>query len=157
MALGVKALAEKLYWRWYKNQDRDWAKILAHKYFPGVELQDIPRLELDGKGSFIWDTLKRGAPLIKEGLFWICNEGSSVLFWQDSWDGHPPILSSFPHLEPLCQVFSAIGWTKVAHFETIKRCGLMDVASWKDPQDWPPGGSLEIRDELENLLFSRFF
>ena len=84
MALGVKALAAKLYWRWCKNQDQDWAKILAHKYFPGVELQDIPRLELDGKGSFIWDTLKRGAPLIKEGLFWICNEGSSVLFWQDS-------------------------------------------------------------------------
>ena len=81
MALGVKALAKKLYWRWCKNQHRDWAKILAHKYFPGVELQDIPRLELDGKGSFIWDTLKRATPLIKEGLFWICNEGLSVLFW----------------------------------------------------------------------------
>ena len=49
--------------------DRDWAKILAQKYFPRVEHKDIPRLALDGKGSFIWDTLKRGAPLIKEGLF----------------------------------------------------------------------------------------
>ena len=74
MALGVKALAAKLYWTWCKNQDQDWPKILA------VELQDIPRLELDGKGSFIWDTLKRGTPLIKEGLFWICTEGLSVLF-----------------------------------------------------------------------------
>ena len=69
MALGVKALFAKLYWRWCKNQDRDRAKILAQKYFLGVEYQDILRLALDGKGSFIWDTLKRGAPLIKEGLF----------------------------------------------------------------------------------------
>ena len=45
-----------------------------------MEYKDIPRLALEGKGSFIWDTLKRGAPLIKEGLFWICNEGSNVLF-----------------------------------------------------------------------------
>ena len=78
-----------------------------------------------------------------------------MLFWQDSWDGHPPILSSFPHLQPLCQVFSVAGWTNVAHFKTIKRCGLMDVASWKDPQDWPSRGSLESQAELENLLFSR--
>ena len=120
MALSVKALAAKLYWRWCKNPDQDWANILAQKYFPGVEHKDIPRLALDGKGSFIWDTLKRGAPLIKEGLFWICNEGSNVLFWQDSWDGHPPILSSYPHLQPLCQIFSAAGWTEVAHFKTFK-------------------------------------
>ena len=46
----------------------------------GVEYLDIPRLALDGKGSFIWDTLKKVAPLIKEGLFWICNEGLSTLF-----------------------------------------------------------------------------
>ena len=69
MALGIKALAAKLYWRWCKNQDLDWEKILAQKYFLGVEYKDIPRLVLEGKGSFIWDTLKRGAPLIKEGLF----------------------------------------------------------------------------------------
>ena len=67
-----------------------------------------------------------------------------MLFWQDSWDGHPPILSSYPHLQPLCQIFSAAGWTEVAHFKTFKRCGLMDVASWKDPHEWPPGGSPEL-------------
>ena len=46
-----------------------------------MEHKDIPRLALDGKGSFIWDTLKRVVPLIKEGLFGICNEGSNVLLW----------------------------------------------------------------------------
>ena len=44
-------------------------KDSGSKYFPGVEYKDIPRLALEGKVSFVWDTLKRGAPLIKEGLF----------------------------------------------------------------------------------------
>ena len=120
MVLGVKALAENLYWRWCKNPDQDWANILAQKYFPGVEHKDIPRLTLDGKSSFIWDTLKRGDPLIKEGLLWICNEGSNVLFWQDSWDGHPPILSSFPQLQTLCHIFTNAGWVTVDHFKMVK-------------------------------------
>lgn len=31
----------------------------------------------------------------------------------------------------------------------------MDVACWKDPNDWPLGGSTEIRAELDNLLSGR--
>lgn len=50
----------------------------------------------------IWDTPKRGVKLIKEGMFWICNKGSKSLFWYDSWDGYPSIISKFPHLQPLC-------------------------------------------------------
>jgi len=81
MALVVTSLAAKLYWRWCKCQDQDWAKILVHKYFLGVDYLDIPRLTLVGKGSCIWETLKKGAQLIKGGLFWICNSGSDALFW----------------------------------------------------------------------------
>ena len=69
MALVVTTLATKLYWRWCKWQDHDWAKILARKYFLGADCLDVPRLTLAGKGSYIWDTLKKGAQLIKEGLF----------------------------------------------------------------------------------------
>ncbi|XP_059077196.1 uncharacterized protein LOC131876295 [Cryptomeria japonica] len=155
MALAVTALAAKLYWRWCNNQDQDWAKILAHKYLPGVDCLDVPRLHLLGKGSCIWDTLKKGAQLIKEGLFWICNRGSEALFWQDSWDGHPPILSSFPQLQPLCNIFSDAGWIKVEHFKTVKRTSQATVACWKDPQEWPLGGSDEDRDVLVRILKDR--
>jgi hypothetical protein len=80
MALVVTALAAKLYWRWCNNQHVDWAKILTHKYFPGKNGSDVPCLALLGKGSCVWNTLKKGAQLIKEGLFWICNGGSNALF-----------------------------------------------------------------------------
>ena len=58
----------------------DWAKILTHKYFPSASSSDVPRLALMGKGSCVWNTLKKGAQLIKEGRFWICNGGLDALF-----------------------------------------------------------------------------
>lgn len=81
IALVSKALAAKLYWRWCNSQDQDWAKILTHKYLPGANDHEVPHLSLVGRGSCIWDTLKKGAQLIKDGLFWICNRGSEALFW----------------------------------------------------------------------------
>ena len=42
MALIVTTLAAKLYWRWCNNQQLDWAKILTHKYFLGVDSSDVP-------------------------------------------------------------------------------------------------------------------
>lgn len=80
-----------------------------------------------GKGSYIWDTLKKGAQLVKEGLFWICNRGSNTLFWQDSWDGHPPILSIFPWLLPLSQYFTNARWIKAEHFKTVKHLGQVEM------------------------------
>ncbi|XP_057871389.2 uncharacterized protein LOC131077832 [Cryptomeria japonica] len=155
MALMVSALAAKLYWRWCNNQDQEWAKILSFKYVPGVESQEVPWIALLGKGSCIWDILKKGAQLVRNGLFWICNNGSDALFWLDSWDGHPPILSSFPQLLPLCQMFSDAGWIKVEHFKTVKRMGHLEVSCWKDPQEWPVGGSEEDRAALCKVLEGR--
>jgi hypothetical protein len=84
------------------EQDQLWARIISHKYFLRVPQSDLPRYVLVGKGSAIWKTLKRGARLIKDGLFWICRQGSEALFWSDSWDGFPPLISEFPNLIPLC-------------------------------------------------------
>ena len=155
MALVATTLAAKLYWRWCMNQDQDWAKILSHKYFPGADFSELPRLPLGGKGSCIWDTLKKGAQLVKEGLFWIFNRGSDTLFWQDSWDGHPPILSSFPQLLPLYHSFTNAGWSKVEHFKTIKNLGQIEVTCWKAPEEWPVGGSEEERALLSRVLENR--
>ena len=79
--LSGTALAAKLYWRWCVEQDRVWTRILSHKYFFGIPQNDIPRYSLAGKGSMIWNTLKKGAALIKGGLFWICKSGIEAQFW----------------------------------------------------------------------------
>ena len=73
-------LAAKLYWRWCVEQDRVWARILTQKYFPRIPQKDIPRCNVAGKGSVIWNTLKKGVALIKGGLFWICKSGLEANF-----------------------------------------------------------------------------
>ena len=91
------------------EQDRVWARILTQKYFLGIPQKDIPQYSVSGKGSMIWNTLKKGAALIKGGLFWICKNGSEANFWHDAWDGFPPIVEQHPHLHILSQRFSEAG------------------------------------------------
>lgn len=78
--LNGKALAAKLYWRWCTHQHQLWARILNHKYLRGVASFEVPRYPLEGSGSMIWLTLKVGAQLIKDALFWIYHSGSQTLF-----------------------------------------------------------------------------
>lgn len=150
-------LASKLYWRWCTLSDQRWARILNFKYLGGVADVDIPRMELMGKGSLIWNTIKRGASLMKEGLFWIINRGNLAHFWLDSWDGHPPILSSHPQLQALGESFVEAGWSNVDSFKVSSSVGTFVVYQWRHSSSWPDGGSLEERNTLVLILVERPF
>ena len=67
--LNGRVLAAKLYWRWCTNQHQLWARILTHKYFPNIDVVEVHRFPLERRGSMIWNTLKFGAQLVKDGLF----------------------------------------------------------------------------------------
>ena len=43
------------------------------------------------------------------------------------------------------------------HYKTIKHMGQVEVTCWKDPQEWPMGGSDKDRVVLTKLLESKFF
>lgn len=154
-ALTGEALAAKLYWQWCNEQDKSWAIILSQKYLPGIPPLDISRYPPGGKGSVIWDTLKKGAKLIKDGLFWICNNGEEAQFWSDSWDGYPPIIFQFPNLLGLCQQFQDAGWSRVRDFKSFFPCGQMEMAKWKPPDEWPVVDLQEECAMLQNILSSR--
>lgn len=103
----------------------------------------------------IW--MKRGAQLVKQGLFWICNKGVEALFWWDSCDGFPPILSQFPHLQALSTTFFDAGWSRVEDFKITLRLGQGEVVRWKEPHEWPPRGFVEDREDLAKILNGRMF
>lgn len=67
----------------------------------------------------VWHTLKNDAHLVKRGLFWICKGGSKALFWFDAWDGNPPILFMYPHLQTLYEYFITSRWDKVVYYMTL--------------------------------------
>ena len=73
----------------------------------------------------MWNTLKIGAHLVKRSLFWIFNRGIEALFWSDLWNGHPPLLSSHLHLQPLCDFFLSVGWNKVANYKEAHNRALL--------------------------------
>ena len=103
----------------------------------------------------IWNTLKFGAQLVKDGLFWICHSGSQALFWLDSWDGHPSILTIHPQLHSLYQHFISVDWDIVNFYKIGYVQGLAPSFHWKHTYEWPSGGSEEDRKELFQILQSR--
>ena len=137
------------------EQDQVWARILNQKYFPGIPQKDIPRYSLNGKGLVIWSTLKKGAELIKRGLFWICKGGSEAHFWYDAWDGHPPIVVQYPHLRTLSQRFCEAGWSKVHDFKSFSFQGQVVEARLKNPEEWPIFGLEGEHAELQYILSGR--
>ena len=46
--------------------------------------------------------------MVKRILFLIYNRGTKALFWSGSQNGHPPLLSSHLHLQPLCDFFLSL-------------------------------------------------
>ena len=100
----------------------------------------------------IWNTLKKGAALIKGGLFWICKGGTVAQFWYDAWDGYPPMVTQYPHLRILAQRFCDAGWSRVCDFKSFSLQGQLVEASWKKPKEWPIFGSEVERDELQYIL-----
>ena len=103
----------------------------------------------------IWDTLKKEAKLIKDGLFWICKRGVEAQFWSDSWDGYPPITSQFPNLMIISQHFLEARWSWVIDFKTWLPCGQMEMAKWKSPDEWPVTNLQEDCALLQSILSSR--
>lgn len=130
-----------------------WAIILTQKYFPRIPQSDIPRYSLTG--SVIWNTLKKGATLVKGGLFWICKSRSEAHFWHDYWDGHPPIVSQYPHLITLCQRFCEAGWSRVCDIKSLSFQGQLVEARWKNPEEWHVVGMEEECAELHYILSCR--
>lgn len=153
--LHSQVLVAKLYWRWCSNQHQLWARILTQKYLGSIDSWNVPHCQLEGRGSVICHTLKVGAQLIKRGNFWICNKGSETLFWLDSWDGNPPILSMYPHLQLLYDILVAASWTMVGHYKSIKIFGSTVGYRWKDPSEWPLGGLEDSWKELAHILSSQ--
>lgn len=62
----------------------------------------------------------------------------------------------YPHLRPLYDSFTAVGWTNVADYKTIQNLGVVIGCRWNDPREWPPGGLEETRQELAKILISPF-
>lgn len=78
------------------------------------------------KGSRIWNFIIKCRPLVADYLSWDVHEGSSCLFWEDSWGGYPSI-------DRLISIQSTKDWLKLYWGIYIKD---YVVHSDQDPLGW---------------------
>ena len=115
------------------NQHQLSTRILTHKYFQDIDVAEVHRFPLERRGSMIWNMLKFGPQLVKDGLFLICHSRSQALFWLNSWDGHPTILTTHPQLHALYQTFSTSCWDTINFYKIGYVQGLDHSFCWKHP------------------------
>jgi hypothetical protein len=72
--------------------------ILEFKYAPKLYAQDLIRVTNLPKGSQIWNLADTNKHIIPKHCFWEIGNGSTTLFWHDSWDQNPK-LSLLPNLQ----------------------------------------------------------
>ena len=112
--LGVKrvkdmndSLLMKWWWRYGKEENAMWRRIIAGKYGEG-EFSWLPNVEECKKGSRIWkDILKVGMGIealgehLKSNVKIVLGDGSRTWFWKDMWAGEVVLKLEFPRLYSL--------------------------------------------------------
>lgn len=100
--LGIKnlhwqneALGAKFICRLFKEREHQWAKILYNKYLNVANPLSIFRMKNLPRGSESWNFMIKCRRLVCKYLTWDVSKGNEALFWEDSWDGHPPINPRF--------------------------------------------------------------
>ena len=71
----------------YERADAKWCKIMQWKYLDSSASTRIFTLEKLPKGSVIWNFMAESRELVTKYLSCKVNNGTTVLFWDDSWNG----------------------------------------------------------------------
>ena len=146
-----KAFGAKLVWLMYERADAKWCKIMQWKYLDTSAPSRIFTLENLPKGSAIWNFMADSWALISKYLSWKVNKGSTVLFWEDSWNGLPPLTTLYSfrlwkHIFCQCWGVHVQDYFK----EVDPTSGLV---TWKNPDDLPI--PKEIKNDFVNECKSR--
>lgn len=139
--LGIKnlewqneALGAKLIWRLYNERDHKWAQILYNKYLNAEDPFSIFRMINPPRGSESWNFMLNCRDLIGNYLTWDVGKGDKALFWEDSWDGYPPLISK-PHPNHLKEVLISRWGKEVCKYKTKISDNGVDKWVWKSVED----------------------
>lgn len=110
-----------------------WCRLLQEKYLDSNDCCRI-LIALDPpKGSAIWDFMISSRDAILRFVSWEVNNGESINFWIDSWNGLPP-LSQNLELANAVQTITNCWGSKLIDYVSV-----VDIhsgkAMWKDPSD----------------------
>lgn len=104
------------------------------------------------KGSDFWNFISKCRGIISKYLTWDVAVGDKALFWEDSWDGHPPIHAS-SSLEYLITKLKSLWGNKIKDYK-VKKMSDGEL-SW----EWKSLDGLDLAPDsvaaFEKILSSR--
>lgn len=131
-----KALGAKLVWKFIKDPKATWIRMMATKYLPNEDPQNLLRANSHLKGSKPWNFIVSCRNLISNSLSWDIHDGTSSLFWEDSWGGYPSIENSLNI--PTAQHWLKQHWgSRVSDYMVLERTSNMQGWSWKSMEGLP--------------------
>lgn len=104
--------------------------MLETKYLTDGDPQNLLRANLHPKGSRTWNFIVSYRNLITDSLSWDIHDGSSSLFWEDSWGGYLSIESSLNF--PIAKQWLKQHWgSRVSDYMVLEKTSSMQGWSWK--------------------------
>ena len=94
LATRNEAFGGKLIWHMYCKFQSKWCQIMQQKYLDNNDPSRILTISNPPKGSVIWDFMIASRKIIVDFISWEVNNGLSINFWNDSWNGYIPISKS---------------------------------------------------------------
>lgn len=85
LQLQNKALGAKLVWKFIKDPTATWVRVMETKYLTDGDPQNLLRSNFYPKGCRTWNFIVSCRNLIVDSFSWDIHDGSSSLFWKDSW------------------------------------------------------------------------
>lgn len=83
------ALVMKLMWRFWRELDALWVKLLRGKYIKQGDLFNF--IGFSGQKSPLWRTLTKLTSDFKQGIRWSPRHGANISFWNNPWLLEQPI------------------------------------------------------------------
>lgn len=139
-------LGAKLVWKFIKNPNATWVRMLETNYLLDQDHLNILRIGNFSKGSRTWNFIISCRNLVSESITWDIHDGSSSIFWEDSWGGYPPMAKSIniPTIEY---------WFKQHWASRVRDYLEMDDSSNSQSWRWKSMEGLPIpREDLDQLL-----
>jgi hypothetical protein len=112
------ALGAKLLWNLVTGK-LTWSKhALWKKYFTGARRRCLDTTPKVSEGSYIFTVCQKASGFFKPHLTWILGNGKSILIWEDSILGEPPLdsrpstsnLKDFLHAQKLSTLWDISNW-----------------------------------------------
>ncbi|XP_059071290.1 uncharacterized protein LOC131864838 [Cryptomeria japonica] len=95
MELQNSALGAKLSWKMCKEPQKLWCRLFQKKFLDSEDTNRNLIVANTERGSATWNFPWECRHIIIDHISWKISNGSTALFWRDSWDGFPPLSKSF--------------------------------------------------------------